>query len=85
MRNRVEGKPGPLPATDAGMSSDSDDSDSNGGAAARGKAIGKTMDGFSLDFVYDSLAPALIVAGILCMAVAYGMSSLLASLLGPKA
>jgi hypothetical protein len=62
------------------------------------------MDGFSLDFVYDSLAPALvfrffarivcntrvcsllgqIVAGLLCMATAYFVSSLLSSILGQK-
>ena len=51
----------------------------NGGQRRRG--IGKTMDGFSLDFKYQSLAPVLMIAGLGCMVVAHIFSSLLASLL----
>jgi len=37
-----------------------EDSDDDTGAQGRGKAIGSTMDGFSLDFRYHALAPALV-------------------------
>ena len=39
------------------------------------------MDGFSLDFKYQSLAPVLMIAGLGCMVVAHIFFSLLASLL----